>query len=98
MKNPPIPVVQQPAAANHYDNITVALHMTTIDNGVVKKGAKTIEAETRQLSTDIIQYARKFVYASVRSDCKYVGDPRWTGIGARPNHCESNGNTHTVRY
>ena len=38
----------------------------------IKKGAKTIEAKNRELSTDEIQYAAKFVYACVRFDCKHV--------------------------
>ena len=32
----------------------------------ILKGAKTIEAKNRELSTDKIQYAAKFVYASLR--------------------------------
>ena len=39
----------------------------------IKKGAKIIEAKNREPSTDKIQYATKFVYASVRFDCKHAG-------------------------
>ena len=56
----------------------------------IKKGAKTIEAENRKLSTDNIQYNAKFVYASVGFDCKHAGEPRWTGKGIRRIRGESN--------
>ena len=54
---------------------------------LIKKRAETIEAENRELSTDNIQYAAKFVdlYASVGYDCKHAGEPRRTGKGIRPN-------------
>ena len=51
----------------------------------IKKGAKTMEAKNRELSTDKIQYGAKFVYRSVRFDCKHAGGPRRTGTGNRPN-------------
>ena len=51
----------------------------------IKKRSQTIETKSRELSTDKIQYAAKFVYASVRFDCKHAGEPRQTEKGARPN-------------
>ena len=51
----------------------------------VKHGAKTVAAKNKEIGPGKANYSNKFVYSSVRLNCKHAGHPNKTGKGIRPN-------------